>query len=75
MVTHPDDVEVYGKMTECKCPKCCKIHLRKIRWIGRGTPRMFCDNCAGVISEYDNNEKAHLNAWAAVRNTVAIGVS
>ena len=30
---------------ECVCPLCRQKHLMSIHWIGRGTPRKFCDRC------------------------------
>lgn len=35
-----------GKMkVECICPKCQHKHSMVIHWIGRGTPRKFCNRC------------------------------
>lgn len=31
--------------TECLCPKCGAVHRMRIRWIGRGIPRKFCEKC------------------------------
>jgi len=30
---------------ECICPKCDKKHIMNFHWIGRGTPRKYCQNC------------------------------
>jgi transposase-like protein len=30
---------------ECICPGCGKLHVMKMRWIGRGVPRKFCQSC------------------------------
>ena len=30
---------------ECICPGCGKMHTMKMRWIGRGVPRKFCESC------------------------------
>ncbi|MBI5579597.1 MAG: hypothetical protein HY895_10630 [Deltaproteobacteria bacterium] len=30
---------------ECICPGCGKMHIMKMRWIGRGVPRKFCQSC------------------------------
>jgi len=30
---------------ECICPGCGKVHIMKMRWIGRGVPRKFCHRC------------------------------
>ena len=36
----------YDKMkVECLCPKCGKKHVMNFHWIGRGTPRKFCQFC------------------------------
>ena len=32
---------------ECICPKCGIKHKMKLLWIGRGTPRKFCQTCKG----------------------------
>ena len=29
----------------CICPGCGKTHVMKMRWIGRGVPRKFCQSC------------------------------
>jgi hypothetical protein len=39
-------VENFAKSkVECICPRCGKMHIMKMRWIGRGVPRKFCENC------------------------------
>jgi transposase-like protein len=30
---------------ECICPGCGRMHIMKMRWIGRGVPRKFCQSC------------------------------
>ena len=30
---------------ECVCPKCGKKHIMNFHWIGRGTPRKYCQSC------------------------------
>ena len=38
---------------ECICPKCQLKHSMRLHWIGRGTPRKFCNRCrdrGGVFS-------------------------
>lgn len=41
-----DDSIDYDKMkVECLCPKCGKKHVMNFHWIGRGTPRKFCQFC------------------------------
>ena len=38
--------DVYEKKdVECVCPKCRNSHFMKMHWIGRGTPRKFCQPC------------------------------
>ena len=32
---------------ECICPMCDKKHTMNINWIGRGTPRKYCQSCKG----------------------------
>jgi hypothetical protein len=39
------EVEGFAKTkVECICPRCGKMHIMKMRWIGRGVPRKFCEN-------------------------------
>ena len=38
------------KYWECKCPKCGKLHILKMHWIGRGRPYKYCDPCKGAVS-------------------------
>jgi hypothetical protein len=47
--------EARGKVQVCRCPKCGRNHRNRLHWIGRGTPRMFCDYCKKVMeqSEWD----------------------
>jgi hypothetical protein len=40
-IEDPDD----KLKVECICPKCAKRHIMNFHWIGRGTPRKFCQNC------------------------------
>jgi Zn ribbon nucleic-acid-binding protein len=38
----------YSSSTEsvkCYCPKCEQTHTMQILWIGKGTPRKFCQRC------------------------------
>jgi hypothetical protein len=39
------DVECDKSKVECICPKCDKKHFLSFHWIGRGTPRKYCQNC------------------------------
>jgi transposase-like protein len=34
---------------ECLCPKCGKKHVMNFHWIGRGTPRKYCQSCRDSI--------------------------
>jgi transposase-like protein len=34
---------------ECLCPKCGKKHIMNFHWIGRGTPRNYCQSCRDSI--------------------------
>jgi hypothetical protein len=34
---------------ECLCPKCGKKHTMNFHWIGRGTPRKYCQSCRDSI--------------------------
>ena len=37
----------FKKKVKCICPKCGKQHWMSFRWIGRGTPRKYCQPCKG----------------------------
>jgi hypothetical protein len=39
---------------ECICPKCGKMHVMKIRWIGRGVPHKFCQHCRDRAATLDD---------------------
>ena len=34
---------------ECICPKCQQKHSVVIHWIGRGTPRKYCNRCRDQV--------------------------
>jgi transposase-like protein len=36
------------------CPTCGKVYETKIKWVGRGTPRIRCDSCKIKILEFDD---------------------
>jgi ribosomal protein S27AE len=43
-----DDKSYDSKMKiECICPKCAQRHIMAFHWIGRGTPRKYCQSCKG----------------------------
>jgi hypothetical protein len=43
-----DDKSFNSKMkVECICPKCSQRHVMTFHWIGRGTPRKYCQSCKG----------------------------
>lgn len=54
-----------GKMTRCRCPKCDKHHKIKLRWIGNGMPRIFCQECKLTLSRHGGQDEARYNRWAA----------
>jgi ribosomal protein S27AE len=43
-----DENSYNSKMkVECICPKCGQRHVMAFHWIGRGTPRKYCQSCKG----------------------------
>jgi len=48
-----DDLDVVldhdKSKVECLCPKCGKKHIMNFHWIGRGTPRKYCQSCRDSI--------------------------
>ena len=43
-----DDRSYNSKVkVECICPKCGQRHVLAFHWIGRGTPRKYCQTCKG----------------------------
>jgi hypothetical protein len=50
-------VEGFGKSKEeCICPGCGKMHVMKMRWIGRGVPRKFCQSCRDRETPLDDED-------------------
>lgn len=41
---------------ECICPGCGKMHIMKMRWIGRGVPRKFCQSCRDRETPLDHDD-------------------
>lgn len=41
---------------ECICPGCGKMHVMKMRWIGRGVPRKFCQSCRDRETPLDDQD-------------------
>ncbi|MCU0558981.1 MAG: hypothetical protein MUD16_02150 [Desulfobacterales bacterium] len=41
---------------ECVCPGCGRVHVMKMKWIGRGVPRKFCQNCRDRETPLENEE-------------------
>jgi len=37
--------------TECLCPRCGLVHRMKIKWIGRGIPKKFCERCKEAVNK------------------------
>jgi transposase-like protein len=51
------EVEGFGKSkVECICPRCGKMHIMKMRWIGRGVPRKLCQSCRDRQTDLDSDE-------------------
>jgi transposase-like protein len=40
---------------ECICPGCGRMHIMKMRWIGRGVPRKFCQSCRDRETPLDDD--------------------
>jgi len=43
-------LRAHEQLTLCICPRCEKPHKIKMRWIGRGIPKKFCEKCRARIS-------------------------
>jgi transposase-like protein len=41
---------------ECVCPGCGRLHIVKMKWIGRGVPRKFCQSCRDRETPLDDEE-------------------
>ena len=41
---------------ECVCPGCGKVHVMKMKWIGRGVPRKFCQSCRDRETPLDDED-------------------
>lgn len=58
--SEPDQAPKYiglGKsQMECICPGCGKMHIMKMRWIGRGVPRKFCESCRNRETPLDGDD-------------------
>lgn len=51
------ETEGLGKSkVECICPGCGKMHVMKMRWIGRGVPRKFCQSCRDRETPLDDDD-------------------
>jgi hypothetical protein len=51
------ELEKFSKSkVECICPGCGKLHVMKMRWIGRGVPRKFCQRCRDRESPLDDDD-------------------
>ena len=72
-MSYDDGGEIYGPKTRCICPKCGRKHKVKLRWIGRGVPKKFCQPCKVALSDYEYVIEPKLNIWAAVRHTILMG--
>ncbi len=44
------DADCDKSKVECICPKCDNKHILNFHWIGRGTPRKYCQNFRDNIS-------------------------
>ena len=54
---HVSEVEGFGKSkVACICPGCGKMHIMKMRWIGRGVPRKFCESCRNRETPLDGDD-------------------
>jgi hypothetical protein len=63
------DHDIYGVLTSCICPRCGCKHKRKLNWIGRGTPRKYCQACKDQVDQHSSLEPARFNAYAAIHGT------
>lgn len=38
---------------ECICPRCGAVHKMKLLWIGRGTPKKYCQTCKNYVTSIE----------------------
>jgi hypothetical protein len=47
------EIQFFSGKIECLCPGCGENHYLKFNWIGRGTPRKFCESCKLRAASFD----------------------
>lgn len=52
----PSGANLGKSKIECICPGCGKMHVVKMRWIGRGVPRKFCQSCRDRETPLDDQD-------------------
>ena len=50
---------------KCKCPMCEVIHLKKVAWSGKGTPRIACPKHSSLFRE--TGDEGDLTYWSTIR--------
>ncbi len=57
------NAEIYGTKMVAKCPTCEGEHWVRLKWIGNGMPRIYCDDCKRnnelMQSGLDNSGEYH----------------
>lgn len=54
-----DLVSSFATLTECKCPRCGRIHYKLKFWTGRLPARIYCDFCDAYVNGKNQFDEAN----------------